>query len=71
MNSNSELLGQFEAFAVNPAEFGHQQHLQVAYEMIQKYGFLDAFSKYAKAISMIANKAGAPKKFNMTITLAF
>ena len=38
----SELLRQFEAFEINPAEFGHRQHVQVAYEMLQKYSFLQA-----------------------------
>ena len=67
----SELLTQFEAFEVNPAEFGHQKHIQVAYEMLHKYGFLDASAKYANAINTIATNAGAPEKFNVTITFAF
>ena len=67
----SELLTQFEAFEVNPAEFGHHQHIQVAYEMLHKYGFLDASAKYANAINTIATNAGAPEKFNVTITFAF
>lgn len=71
MMYKSELLEQFEAFEVNPAEFGHHQHIQVAYEMLNKYGFLDASAKYANAIRTMATNAGAPKKFNMAITLAF
>ena len=67
----SELLTQFEALEINPAEFGHQQHVQVAYEMLHKYSFLDASAKYAMAINMIATNAGAPEKFHLTITLAF
>lgn len=67
----SELLAEFEALAVNPAEFGHLQHIQVAYEMLHKYSFLDASAKYASSINTIATNAGAPEKFHMTITLAF
>lgn len=67
----SELLAEFEALEVNPAEFGHQQHVQVAYEMLHKYNFLDACAKYAKTINTIATNAGAPEKFNVTITFAF
>jgi hypothetical protein len=67
----SELLTQFEALELNPAEFDHQQHVQVAYEMLHKYSFLDASAKYAKAINTIATNAGAPEKFHLTITLAF
>lgn len=68
---HSELLAQFEAFEVNPAEFGHREHVQVAYEMLHKYEFLDASAKYAQVINTMATKAGVPEKFNVTITLAF
>jgi hypothetical protein len=68
---SSELLTKFEAFEVDPAEFGHRQHIQVAYEMLHKYSFLDASAKYANVINTIATNAGAPEKFHVTITLAF
>jgi len=68
---DSELLTQFEAFDVNLAKFGHRQHVQVAYEMLHKYGYPEACTKYANAINMIATNAGAPEKFNVTITFAF
>jgi len=67
----SELLSQFEAFEVDPAEFGHRQHVQVAYEILHKYNFLEASTKYSFAINRIATKAGAPEKFHVTITFAF
>ena len=70
-NEYSELLNQFEAFEVNAAEFGHLQHVQVAYEILHKYSYLEACTKYANAINTIATKAGAPEKFNVTITFAF
>jgi len=68
---DSELLTQFEAFEVNAADFGHRQHVQVAFEMCHKYSYLDACAKYANAINTIATNAGAPEKFNVTITFAF
>ena len=68
---NSELLAQFEACDVDPAQFGHRQHIQAAYEMLHRYSFLDASAKYAQAINTIATRAGAPEKFNVTITFAF
>ena len=71
ITENSKLLTEFETFTIDPAGFGHREHIEVAYEMLQKYGFLDASAKYSKAISTIATNAGAPKKFNVTITMAF
>jgi hypothetical protein len=65
------LLTQFEALEVDPAEFGHREHLQVAFEMLHKYGYLDASSRYANAINTMATNAGAADKFNVTITFAY
>lgn len=70
-NDHAALLTRFEATDVDPAQFGHRQHVQVAYGMFRKYDFLEACTKYANAIDKIATKAGAPDKFNITITLAF
>lgn len=66
-----ELLTQFEAFEVDSAKFGHRQHIQVAYEMLHKYGYLEACTQYANIINTMATNAGAPEKFNVTITFAF
>jgi hypothetical protein len=67
----SELTRQFERHEVDASSFGHVEHVQVAYEMLQRHSFLDASTRYAEAINSIAIKAGAPEKFNVTITLAF
>jgi hypothetical protein len=67
----SELLTQFEAFEVNVAKFGHREHVQVAYEMLHKYEYPEACARYANAIKTIAANAGAPDKYNVTITFAF
>ncbi len=67
----SALLTQFEALEVNAAEFGHRQHIQVAFEMLHKYSYIEACAKYSNAINTIATNAGASDKFNVTITFAF
>ena len=51
--------------------FSHADHVGVAYEMLRNHDFLNASVKYAECISTIATKAGAARKFNTTITLAF
>jgi hypothetical protein len=70
-HEDSELLTRFEVFEVNPGEFGHRQHVQVAFEMLRKYEYLEACSRYANGINTIATNAGVPEKFNVTITFAF
>lgn len=52
---DSELLTSFGAFAVNRAEFGHRQHVQVAFEILHKYEYLEASAKYANAIKTNVN----------------
>jgi hypothetical protein len=67
----AELMRSFERFDINPKEFGHMDHIGVAYEMLRAYEFLEASAKYSECINTIATRAGASQKFNTTITLAF
>ncbi len=72
MSTNySELTTSFEACDIDASAFGHIDHIGVAYEMLRRYDFLEASSRYSKCINTIATKAGAATKFNTTITLAF
>ena len=54
-----------------PGTFNHRDHIEAAYEMLRKYPFLEATSRYASTIETMATNAGAFEKFNVTITLAF
>ncbi len=69
--SSTALARSFEIGELDPAAFKHTDHVAVAYEMLGAYEFLEACNKYASSISALAERAGAPKKFNATITLAF
>ena len=68
---NQDLVNAFEARSLDPATFHHDDHIYVGYELLLKYAFMKATLLYAGAISEMATKAGAPKKFNLTITIAF
>ncbi len=67
----AELTQSFEAGDIDASAFGHVDHIGVAYEMLRNHDFLTASMKYAECIDIIATKAGAARKFNTTITLAF
>ncbi|MEM1200370.1 MAG: hypothetical protein AAGI06_13780 [Pseudomonadota bacterium] len=69
--SFSDLTRLFEAGDMNPSEFSHRDHVAVAYDMLSAYEFLDACGRYAATIRALAERAGAPMKFNTTITVAF
>ncbi|WP_298851826.1 hypothetical protein [uncultured Ruegeria sp.] len=68
---NADITNAFEAHAIDNTTFGHVEHVQVAYDLLRKYDFIDAATIYAKGIRTLAAKAGAPDKFNLTITYAF
>ena len=61
----------FERQEIAAEDFGHREHVQAAYELLQKYDFIEATAKYAEIIKSMATAAGAPEKFNVTITVAF
>ncbi len=61
----------FEAHEIDNSAFDHPAHVQVAFELLKKYDIIDASAIYAKGIRALAAKAGAPEKFNLTITYAF
>lgn len=65
------LMSRLEALAIPPGTFGHRQHLQSAFEVLQEHEFLDAASRYSAAIRRFAEAAGAPEKFSVTVTLAY
>jgi hypothetical protein len=67
----SELTSSFETHDIDNTRFKHAEHVQVAFELLGKYDFIDAAATYAKGVRSIAAKAGAPQKFNLTITYAF
>ena len=67
---DSPLLRKFEARDIAPGTFHHSEHVEVAFEMLRKYPFLEATSRYIDTIRALARKAGAPEHFHVTITLA-
>ncbi len=66
-----ELTDSFEKLAINPAKFGHIDHVGVAYEMLSRYDFLNAMYKYSCNIHSIASSVGAADKYKVTITIGF
>ena len=65
------LIQRFEALEISAPDFHHEDHVRVAYEMLDTYDFVDACSRYANTIQAMANGVGVPEKFNVTITFAF
>lgn len=65
-----DLTKAFVQCAIDAGAFRHIDHVGVAYELLRSQGFLEASLTYSACLKKIAEKAGAKKKFNTTITLA-
>ena len=65
------LLDRFESLEIPPEEFHHNDHVYVAFAMLNKYDFVSACTNYAQTIRSMAEGVGVPEKFNATITFAF
>jgi hypothetical protein len=61
----------FETGAVDPARFPHAEHVRVGYEMLSRYSFGDAVSRFSRGLKLLAAKAGKPRLYHETITVAF
>ncbi|MCP4997868.1 MAG: hypothetical protein GY933_03730 [Hyphomicrobiales bacterium] len=64
-------LAKFERLQVEPAAFGHIDHLKAACAMLSKYDFVEACARYSATIKSMAESVSALNKFNATITIAF
>ena len=59
------------AGTLDAGEFGHLDHVGVAYEALARHDFFDAAGVMASGIRNLAERAGVPDKFHATITWAF
>ncbi len=66
-----ELAKSFETGDLDPGAFRHADHIGVAYQMLGEEDFVAAAARYASGIRSLATQAGVPKKYNVTITMAF
>lgn len=70
-DTKDSLLSRFEQGDIDPQTFNHDAHLQVAFEMLSRYEFMDAYLKYASTLRAFTAGIGHPEKYNATITMAF
>jgi hypothetical protein len=61
----------FEEGLLDPAQFAHAEHLRFGYEMLDRYSFGEAVSRFSGGLKLLAAKAGKPEVYHETITVAF
>ena len=63
----TELLDQ-----IGPTEgFGHREHVQLAYLAVRRYGTAEAAERIGRWLRHLTAYAGAPQKYNATVTWAW
>ncbi len=67
---NRQLLEAFISRQLEPAGFGHREHVAVAWTLLEQYPFERALGLFSKGARELAYRAGAPDKFHVTLTRA-
>lgn len=64
-------LERFETREIQPEDFDHESHIEVAIDLLRTTTFFDAVMRYLEGLRGMAQAAGTPEKVNVTITIAF
>ena len=64
-------LGRFVRGEIPAADFPHREHVRMAFEMLRRHDFAETVLHYSRALRAMTAKAGKPKAFHQTITIAF
>jgi hypothetical protein len=65
------LVRAFESASIDPAGFGHREHLYVAWCYLRALSLEDALARYVRHLRQLAAALGAPEKFHATMTWAY
>ncbi len=71
MSAEERDLERFLRGDVPAAELPHREHVRMAFEILRRHDFLESAQRYSGALRVIADRAGHPQAFSLTITLAF
>jgi hypothetical protein len=67
-------LAELERFArgeVDPRNFPHREHVRMAFEMLRRHDFAETVLHYSRALRAMSARAGNPRAFHQTVTIAF
>ncbi|MEM8752771.1 MAG: hypothetical protein AAGF90_07335 [Pseudomonadota bacterium] len=71
MTDYAEMLDALLSGTLDPASFSHRDHVGVAFEALSRHEPMEALARLSDALRRLAARAGAPEKFNATITFAY
>lgn len=70
-STTADELRALETGALDPSKFPHQEHVRLAYGMLERYPFGEAVARFSRGVKLLATKAGRPEVYHETITVAF
>jgi hypothetical protein len=56
---------------IEPEQFNHEEHVYVAWQMLEQFSFLETIQRYTDALRLITSKFGAEGKYHETISWFF
>src|SRR4051812_29277803 len=68
---DDSLVRAFETATVEPAKFGHREHLYVAWCYLKALTLEDALLRYVHYLRLLASSLGVPGKFHATMTWGY
>lgn len=66
-----EFVTQIEACTLPPSEFGHRNHVRLAWVYLHEAPLLEALPRFVTTLKRYAASLGAAAKYHETITFAF
>jgi N-formylglutamate deformylase len=69
--TDDELMAGFAHDTIDPAGFGHREHVRLAWLYLQRYGRAEAERRLLTGLLALAARAGRPAKFSAPLTLAW
>jgi hypothetical protein len=64
-------LERFVRCDADPRAFSHEQHVRMGFEMLRRHDFAETAYLYSRVLRAMAERAGRPRIFHQTITIAF
>jgi hypothetical protein len=66
--TDEELIERFENCTLPPADFGHPQHVRLAWAYLRRYPVLEAIGRFSSALKAYAASLGKTGLYHETVT---
>ncbi|MBV8909339.1 MAG: hypothetical protein JOZ89_01125 [Gammaproteobacteria bacterium] len=71
MTADCPDLERFVRGEIDAGSFPHREHVRMAFEMLRRHDFAESVWLFSRALRAMTAKAGKPRAFHQTMTIAF